>query len=144
MDLRGKRLLILGGSRISCEIIRHTRAMGIVTGVTDFYPLGRSPAKQLADEAYFVDTTDMDAMAELIRGKKFDGVVTGFTDSVLPHYAEICKRLGLPAYGTREQFEVFFQFPRILLRRDDLDVKAGRCAFCECHNEPVPCGGGEL
>ena len=133
MDLRGKRLLILGGSRISCEIIRHARAMGIVTGVTDFYPLERSPAKQLADEAYFVDTTDMDAMAELIRGKKFDGVVTGFTDSVLPHYAEICNRLGLPAYGTREQFEVFidkrrykelmreFEVPTIPEYKIDLD-----------------------
>ena len=49
MNLNGKRLLILGGSRISCEIIRHARAMGIVTGVTDWYALDGSPAKQIAD-----------------------------------------------------------------------------------------------
>lgn len=106
-DLKGKRLLILGGSRISCEIIRHARAMGIVCGVTDWYPLEKSVAKQVADEAYYVSTADIDAMVTLIREKQFDGVFTGFTDSVLPYYAEICSRIGFPAYGTKEQFEIF-------------------------------------
>lgn len=122
MDLRGKRLLILGGSRISCEIVRHARAMGIVTGVTDWYPLEKSPAKQLADEAYFVNTTDMDAMEALVREKHFDGIFTGFTDSVLPHYARICKRMGLPSYGTEEQFEIFIDKEKYkaLMRKYDV------------------------
>ena len=107
MDLKGKRLLILGGSRISCEIIRHAKAMGIVTGVTDWYALEKSPAKQMADEAYFVNTSDIDAMVELIKEKKFDGVLTGFTDSVLPYYAEMCEKAGLPSYGTKKQFDIF-------------------------------------
>ena len=105
MDLKGKRLLILGGARICGELIRHARAMGVVTAVTDWYPLEKSPAKQLADEAYYVSTSDIDAMAALIREKRFDGVTTGFTDSVLPYYAEMCERTGLPAYGTREQLD---------------------------------------
>lgn len=107
MDLKGKRLLILGGSRISCEIIRHARAMGIVTAVTDYYPLEKSPAKQVADEAYYEDTSNVDRMAEFIKERKFDGVLTGFTDSVLPYYAEMCEKAALPSYGTKEQFEVF-------------------------------------
>ena len=107
MDLRGRRLLILGGSRFSLEIIRHARAMGIVTGVTDWYPLEKSPAKQEADEAYYVSTADIDAMEQLVREQKFDGIFTGFTDSVLPYYADICDRTGLPCYGTRKQFEIF-------------------------------------
>ena len=112
MDLKGKRLLILGGSRISCEIVRHARKMGIITGVTDWYPLDKSPAKQLSDEAYYVSTADIDAMVALVKEKKFDGVVTGFTDSVLPYYAEICNKAGLPAYGTKEQFEIFIDKPK--------------------------------
>lgn len=107
MDFHGKRLLILGGSRISCEIVRHARKMGIVTGVTDWYPLAKSPAKQLADEVYYVSTADIDAMVTLVKEKRFDGIITGFTDSVLPYYAEICDKAGLPAYGTKEQFEIF-------------------------------------
>lgn len=107
MNLQGKRLLILGGSRISCEIIRHARSMGIITAVTDYYPLEKSPAKQMADEAYYEDTSNVDRMAVFIKEKQFDGVITGFTDSVLPYYAEMCEKAGLPAYGTKEQFEVF-------------------------------------
>ncbi len=139
MDLSGKRLLILGGSRISCEIVRHARAMGIVCGVTDWYALERSPAKRMADEAYYTSTSDIEAMVSLIREKNFDGVITGFTDSVLPYYAEICGKAGLPAYGTREQFETFidkrkykalmrqFQVPTIpeyFLTRDNFEEAA--------------------
>lgn len=122
MNLNGKRLLILGGSRISCEIVRHARAMGIVTGVTDWYAFDKSPAKQIADEAYYVNTRDMDAMAALIREKKFDGVITGFTDSVLPYYAEICEKVGLPAYGTKEQFDILIDKQKYKKLMREFDV----------------------
>ena len=122
MDLKGKRLLILGGSRISCEIIRHARKMGIVTAVTDWYALEKSPAKQAADEAYYENTSDIDAMVKFIKEKKFDGVITGFTDSVLPYYAEMCDKAGLPAYGTREQFDIFIDKDKYknLMRKFDV------------------------
>lgn len=105
-NLKGKRLLILGGSRISCEIVRKAREMGIYTIVTDWYPLEKSPAKQIADEYTMTSTADIPAMVSLIKDKKIDGVITGFTDSVLPYYAEMCKEAGLPSYGTKEQFEI--------------------------------------
>lgn len=122
MNLKGKRLLILGGSRISCEIIRHARAMGVVTGVTDWYSLDRSPAKQMADEAYYVSTSDIDAIEKLVRDNKFDGIITGFTDSVLPYYAEICERVGFPSYGTRKQFEIFIDKQKYKKLMHDFDV----------------------
>lgn len=106
-NLAGKRLLLLGGSRITCEIVKHARKMGVVTGVTDWYPLEKSPAKQLADEAYFENTSDIDAMSKLIQEKHFDGVLTGFTDSTLPYYAQMCVKNNLPTYGTKEQFDIF-------------------------------------
>ncbi|WP_368652898.1 ATP-grasp domain-containing protein [Ornithinibacillus sp. 4-3] len=104
--LGGKRLLILGGSRISCEIVRKAKELGIYTMVTDWYPLEQSPAKQLADEYFMTSTADIPAMVNLIKEHKVDGVITGYTDSVLPYYAEMCKQTGLPSYGTREQFEI--------------------------------------
>jgi len=122
MDLKGKRLLILGGSRISCEIVRHARNLGIVTGVTDWYSLEDSPAKRLADEAYFESTADIEAMVRLIKEKHFDGVITGFTDSVLPYYAEICKKAGVPAYGTKEQFETFIDKKRYKQLMREFDI----------------------
>lgn len=122
MNLKGKRLLILGGSLISCEIISHARAMGVITAVTDYYPLERSPAKQMADEAYYENTSDINRMVEFIKEEKFDGVLTGFTDSVLPYYAEMCEKAGLPAYGTKEQFEVFIDKQKYKQLMRDFDV----------------------
>ncbi len=104
-EFEGKRLLVLGGSRISCQIVKKAQEMGAYVLVTDWYPLEKSPAKQIADEACFVSTSDLDAMENLIKEKNIDGIVTGFTDSVLPYYADICERMGLSCYGTRRQFE---------------------------------------
>lgn len=106
-NLIGKRLLVLGGTRISCEIIRKAMSMGIVVGVTDYYPIDLSPGKQISNEAYDISTTDVHAVANLIKEKHFDGVITGFSDMLLPYYAKICDITGLPCYGTLEQFHVF-------------------------------------
>lgn len=105
-NLRGKKLLILGGSRISCEIIRKAKELGVHTTVTDWYPLEKSPAKQIADEYFMTSTSDIPEMTELINENDIDGVTTGYTDSVLPYYADMCGATGLPAYGTKEQFEM--------------------------------------
>ena len=104
-NLEGKRLLILGGMRISCEIVRKARQMGIYTIVADYYPAEKSPAKAIADKAIEVSVTDVDAVAAVIRQENVDGVVVGFNDMLLPFYADICKKAGLPCYGTKTQFE---------------------------------------
>src|SRR5690606_15402467 len=103
--LNGKRLLILGGSRISCEIVEKAKSMGIYTIVTDWYPKENSPAKLVADKAYQLSIADIEAMVKLIKDEQIDGVITGYTDSALSHYAKICQAAGLPCYGTFEQFE---------------------------------------
>lgn len=105
-NLKGKKLLILGGSRISCEIVRKAQEMGIYTMVTDWYDVENSPAKQIADKYFMTSTADIPAMVKLIKDEQVDGVITGFTDSVLPYYAQMCEEAGLPSYGTKEQFEI--------------------------------------
>lgn len=104
-ELIGKRLLIMGGMRISCEIVRKAKEMGIVTIVADYNPIEKSPAKAIADEALNLNITDVDAVVMTIEEKRIDGVLVGFNDMLLPFYAEICQRAGLPCYGTKEQFE---------------------------------------
>ena len=103
--LIGKRLLIMGGMRISCEIVRKAKQMGVVSIVADYYPIEQSPAKQIADEAIEVSVTDVEAVLQVIKEHHIDGVLVGFNDMLLPYYAEICEKAGLPCYGTKEQFE---------------------------------------
>jgi len=65
--LKGKRLLILGGMRISCEIVRKAKAMGIYTIVADYNKIEDSPGKQIADEAADLSVIDVDAVVEYIK-----------------------------------------------------------------------------
>lgn len=105
-DLKGKRLLILGGMRISCEIVRKAQDMGIYTLVADYNKIEDSPGKQIADEAVDLSVTDVDAVVAYVKENRIDGVFVGFNDMLLPYYAEICEKTGLPCYGTKEQFEI--------------------------------------
>ena len=106
-DVKGKRLLVLGGTRISCSLIEKAKEMGLIVGVTDYNTVEDSPGKQIAHEIYDVNALDVDAVADLIREKHFNGLLTGWCDMLLPYYAEICKKANIPCYGTKEQFEIF-------------------------------------
>ena len=110
--LKNKKLLILGGTLISCEIVRQAKKMGIYVVVTDYNKPEDSPAKQIADEHFMVSATDVDAVVELIKQEHIDGVLVGFNDMLLPYYAEICQKSGLPCYATKEQFELFINKKR--------------------------------
>ena len=105
-DLKGKRLLILGGMRISCEIVLKAKAMGIYTIVADYNKVEDSPGKQIADEAADLSVIDVDAVVKYVKEHRIDGVFVGFNDMLLPYYAEICEKAGLPCYGTKAQFEI--------------------------------------
>lgn len=104
-NLRGKRLLILGGMRFSCEIVAKAKEMGIYTLVADYNRIEDSPGKQIADEAVDLSVTDVDAVVDYVNNNAIDGVFVGFNDMLLPFYADICKKAGLPCYGTKTQFE---------------------------------------
>ena len=106
-DLKGKKLLVLGGTRISCEIIEAAQRMGITVLVTDYNEPENSPGKQIVDQSFMVSATDVDGVVELIRQEKIDGVMVGYADILLPYYADICKKAGLPCYADHEQFELF-------------------------------------
>jgi biotin carboxylase len=112
MNLLRKRLLIMGGMQVSCEIVRKAQEMGIYTIVADYYPVDKSPAKKIADKAIEISVTDVDAVVKAIMEEKADGVFVGFNDMLLPYYAEICEKAGLPCYGTKEQFEMLINKDR--------------------------------
>lgn len=126
-DLAGKRLLVMGGTRISCEIIKRAKKYGIFVGVADYNTIEQSPGKKIADAAYDVDACDVNKMSELVRREKYDGLLCGFADVLLPFYADICESVGLPAYGTREQFETFINKDRYkaLCRQFDIPTIEG-------------------
>ncbi len=103
-DLKGKRLLLLGGVRPACEIIREAKKMGVETFVTD--NRADSPAKKIADHHFMVDATDVDAVVNLCRENGIDGVITGYVDMLLPYCQRICEKLGKPFWGDAENIDM--------------------------------------
>ena len=99
-NLAGKRLLLLGGVRQSCEIIEEAKRMGVETFVTDYDK--DSPAKKIADHAFLVNAIDVDAVVQLCREQKIDGVITGYVDMLLPYCQQICEKLGKPFWGNAD------------------------------------------
>ena len=105
INLKNKKLLILGGDALSCELVKAAKSLGVFTMVTDWYPLSKSPAKQIADKYFMVSSADIEAVLELIKEEHVDGVITGFTDSVLPYYQKICEKANIPCYLTSSQVQ---------------------------------------
>lgn len=104
MTFKGKKLLILAGAGVHSKIVNIARSMGIYTIVTDY--LTDSPAKTLADEAWLLDIMDTAGIIRRSREAGVDGVINVCIDPAQWPYYEICKGLGLPCYGTEEQFRI--------------------------------------
>lgn len=104
-SLKNKKLLVLGGNALSCDIISIAKSLGVYTIVTDWYDTDRSPAKLICDERWDVSTTDFDKLVKRVKENNIDGLLTGFSDSYLLPYQHLCELTGLPCYATKEQFE---------------------------------------
>ena len=103
--LKNKKLLLLGGSRNDIEFIKYAHEMGVKVGVTDWYDTNRSPAKLYADEYFNVSISDINELDKLIKENGYDGVLTGFTDSYLEYYVDLCEKSNLYCYGTKDNIK---------------------------------------
>lgn len=107
MDVSGKKIAILGGTRITCQLVEAAKALGMHVTVIDYNPPEQSPAKLVADEHALISVADVDEVAAYIREHNIDGAMTGYADAILGWYADICEKAGIPCYGTHEQFDIF-------------------------------------
>ena len=102
-DLKGKRLLILGGNSATLDLVRNAKEMGIYTVVTDYLTGG--VAKDEADEIAPVSTCDFDGLKNLIKEKKIDGVFCGPSEFNIRNMIKLCEMTGLPCYSDSDVWE---------------------------------------
>ena len=122
-EFEGKKLLILGGVKLACDIVEQAHAMGAYVVVADY--LENSPAKAVADEGVLINAVDADALVEYCLANNIDGVTTGFVDILMPVCYEVCKRIGKPYYAT----------PKMLSMATN---KIGFKETCMQYDVPVP------
>lgn len=95
-DLRGKRLLYLGGISRARYVVERARLLGLYVIVADYN--SDSPAKAVADEGALVNAMDVNAVVDLGRKKKIDGIMTGYSDILLPVCKAVAEKLHIPCY----------------------------------------------
>ena len=106
MNIKDKKLLILGANAVTCEIVNAAKALGVYTIVTDYNPVEKAPAKLIADEYWNDSIMDYAVLLSKIKEHKVDGILTGFIDITLLPYQHLCELAGLPCYATKEVFEM--------------------------------------
>lgn len=106
MDFKNKKLLILGGAYQHIKIVKAAKELGIKTYVTDFLPIEKSPAKQIADVPLMYNITDIDNLIEFCKQEHIDGVIGPYLDVTQIPCLKICEKLGLPCFGTPDQHDI--------------------------------------
>lgn len=116
-----KKIMILGANPETVSLIEKAKEMGLYTIVTDYNP--DAYAKKFADQAINIDAMNVDALEQFARNNQVSAVAVGVAEALLPAYCELCERLGLPCYSTKDKFE-------IMVRKDYFKA--------QCRNYNVP------
>lgn len=95
---------MIGGTKISCDIVETAKDMGIETHVADYNE--DSPAKEISDYAYEVDVFDVDALERICRQNNIDGVMYGFSDILLKPAFDLSERMGYRYFLDNNQIEI--------------------------------------
>jgi len=101
-NLKGKRLLVLGGSIWKEAIKDYAERNGIVLISAGLYPAGTD---DIAQEVYRIDTTDAELMKSFIKEHHIDGAYMGGSELIISSACQYLNELGLPCYCTKEQWE---------------------------------------
>ncbi len=103
---QNKKILILGGSYQHRKLVKKAKELGMIVYVTDYLPLEKSPAKQMADYPLFFNITDIDGIVDYCTKEHIDSVLSLYLDVTQIPYQKICEQLNLPCYGNAFQFDV--------------------------------------
>ncbi len=118
-----KKLIILGGNPETAVLVNTAVSMGIYTIVVD--PNPDAPAKKNASESHDIDGFEVDKIVQLAKDLKVDGVLVGVADILVKPYREICEKLNMHCYATKEAIEAFCSkdgFKRYCLEHNIQDI----------------------
>lgn len=103
-DVKGRKLLVLGGTTASYDLVKNAREMGVYTIVTD--DCADRISKKIADESAMVSTTDIDGLVKLAKEKEVDGVFCGPSEFNIRNLIKVCEASGLPCYTDMKTWDL--------------------------------------
>ncbi len=105
MCITGKKLLILGGTSASLNLVKLANTMGVYTVVVDEADVSKRVAKQEADAHFEISTTDIGGLKKLVADEHIDGVFCGPSEFNIRNMIRLCEASGLPCYTTMELWD---------------------------------------
>ena len=102
--LQHKKILILGGTIASYDLVKLAKEMGVYTYVADDQACG--VAKDIADEKVRISTTDVEALSRFVKDNHIDGVFCSPSEFNIPNAIRLCEETGLPFYASKEQWDL--------------------------------------
>lgn len=103
-EIKNKRILVLGGSYSTKRVVEYSHEAGLYVIVA--CQTGEGEAAEIADEIVKVDMADHDAMLQIIKEYRIDGIMTGASEFHLFNMIQLCNKAGLPCYCTEEQWNI--------------------------------------
>lgn len=94
-----KKILLLGGSAQQIVAIETAKKLGFYTVLCDY--LSDNPGQYIADKYYNVSTTDIEAVYNIAKIEKVDGILAYASDPAALPAAIVCERLGLPTNSAK-------------------------------------------
>ena len=104
MDLRDKRLLLMGGGAYVKGIKRYADERGFYMIAVGSSP--KTALKVIADEFYQIDTQDVGAITALVKEKKIDGIFVGSSEINIDPAITVSERTGVHFYANRQQWDI--------------------------------------
>ena len=104
MNLKGKRLLLLGGAYNTKDIREYADKNGVVLIAVGNNP--NHPTFKIADETYDVNVTNAQELIKVVRDYKIDGVFPGGNENVIAILFDVVEETGLHFYAQREQWDI--------------------------------------
>ena len=105
----GKKLLELGTTMGSVQMVQYAKDNGAYVIVADRDKPVRSAAKRIADKTYMCDLRDVEGLIKIAREENIDGVVTGASEAILQSCRIIAEELTLPIYFTGDLWNRFMR-----------------------------------
>lgn len=102
MNLRGKRLLYIGGSASVADIASYTKANGI-----KLLTAGKVISDEmiaLTDEQYIVDISDRECLKKIAVEQNVDGILVIGNEDIITCVIDVAENIGLQFYVNREQW----------------------------------------
>lgn len=104
VDLKGKKLLLLGGLNNTADLIGLAHRNGILIGVADYNK--NTYVKSISDFAHDISVYDEDAVIDLVKREHYNGVISAFNEGLGPLVSRVSERLEFPVLMTVEQLQM--------------------------------------